>query len=450
MKRLILLAILLVFIPFGTTLLAHIDTKTKLNFKDKINHWLAEYNVPAVGIGLIENGEVTFVKVFGELKKDAPAPDNTIFAVASMTKPVVAMLTLKLVEAGQWELDGSLFHYWVDPDVANDPRHKKLTTRHVLSHQTGLPNWRWMHPTKKLTFEFEPGTDFSYSGEGFVYLAHALENKFNKSLMQLSDSWLFKPLDMKDTRYTWDEHMEESRFACWHDSMGNLHKPAVSKKKEVNAGASLLTTVEDYCKFGIDVMNGAGLSADLFNDMTSTQVKRKRHYGQGLGWGVVVDLPAGEYALEHYGSDRGIKTQAVFLPKSKRGIVVLTNGDNGKHVYLNIIKESLDIGKTLINHMFKNSENPEMAILSDEVLERYVGTYKSMNGDLFTLTSEPGVLKLVKNKEAPYILYPQAEEKFFLEYFDFTIEFLKDDTDTVAKMAAYYEGQKIIDAKKIY
>ena len=58
-------------------------------------------------------------------------------------------------------------------------------------------------------------------------------------------------------------------------------------------------------------------------------------------------------------------------------------------------------------------------------------------------------MKLVKDKEAPYILYPQAEDKFFLEYFDFTVEFLKDDTDTVAKMAAYYEGQKIIDAKKI-
>lgn len=449
MNRLILLTILLAPIFLGTTLQAHIDTKINLNFEDKINNWLVEYNVPAVGIGIIENGEVTFVKVFGELKKGVPAPDNTIFGVASMTKAVVAMLTLKLVEAGQWNLDEPLFHYWIDPDVANDPRSKKLTTRHVLSHQTGLPNWRWMHPTKKLTFDFEPGTDFSYSGEGFVYLAHALENKFNKSLMQLSDSFLFKPLNMKDTRYTWDENMDESRFAYWHDSKGDLHKPATPKNKEVNAGASLLTTVEDYCKFGIDVMNGAGLSSDLFNDMISTQVKRKKHYGQGLGWGVVGDLPEGEYALEHYGSDRGVRTQAVFLPKSKRGVVVLTNGDNGKHVYLNIIKESLDIGNTLINHMFKNSENPEIVILFDDILEQYIGTYKSVDGDLFTLTREPGVLKLVKNKEAPYILYPQAEDKFFLEYFDFTVEFLKGDTNTVAKMAAYYEGQKIIDAKKI-
>jgi CubicO group peptidase (beta-lactamase class C family) len=449
MNRLSLLTMLFATIFFGTTLQAHNYTKISLNFEDKINNWLVEYNVPAVGIGIIENGEVTFVKVFGELEKGVPAPDNAIFGVASMTKPVVAMLTLKLVEAGRWDLDEPLYHYWVDPDIANDPRHKKLTTRHVLSHQTGFPNWRWMHPTKKLAFDFEPGTNFSYSGEGFVYLAHALENKFDKSLMQLSDSFLFKPLDMKDTRYYWDEDMDESRFAFWHDSKGNLHKPSTSKNKEVNAGASLLTTVEDYCKFGIDVMNGAGLSAELFNDMISTQVKRKKHYAQGLGWGVVRDLPEGEYALEHYGSDRGVRTQAVFLPKSKRGIVVLTNGDNGRNVYLNVIKESFDTGSTLLNHMFKNSENPEIVTLSDEIFEGYVGTYKSVDGDVFTLTREPGVLKIVKDDEAPYILYPQAEDKFFLEYFDFTIEFLKDNTDKVAKMVAYYEGQKIIDAKKI-
>jgi CubicO group peptidase (beta-lactamase class C family) len=426
------------------------NEKINLDYREKIQDLLMKNNVPAVGIGIIENSEIKCIKVFGELKKGIPAPDNAIFNVASMTKPVVAMLTLKFVEVGQWDLDEPLFHYWVDPDIADDPLHKKLTTRHVLSHQTGFPNWRWMHPTKKLTFDFEPGTNYNYSGEGFVYLAQAMENKFKKSLVQLSDSILFKSLDMKDTRYYWDENMDESRFAFWHDVEGNLHEPATPIGRGVNAGGSLLTTVEDYCKFGIDVMNGAGLSANLFNDMISTQVKRKKHYDQGLGWAVVRDLPEGEYALEHYGSDRGVKTQSVFLPKSKRGIVVLTNGDSGRNVYLNVIKESFDIGNTLLNHMIKNSDDPEIVTLSDEILEQYVGTYESVEGDLFTLTREPGVLKIAKNNEAPQILYPQAKDKFFFEYFDINIEFLKDDTDTVVKMVAYYEGRMmIIDAKKI-
>lgn len=428
---------------------AQMNSKDNFNFEEKVTVWMAEYDVPAVGIGIIENGDIKYVKVFGELKKGVPAPDNTIFNVASMTKPVVAMLTLKLVEVGQWDLDDPLFHYWVDPEVANDPLHKKLTTRHVLSHQTGFPNWRWMHPTKKLAFDFEPGTDYNYSGEGLVYLAHALENKFKRSLIQLSDSVLFKPLGMKDTRFYWDENMDESRFAFWHDAEGNLHEQATSRERGVNAGGSLLTTVEDYCKFGIDVMNGAGLSVDLFNDMIGTQVRRKTHYDQGLCWSVVRDLPEEEYALEHYGSDRGVKTQAVFLPKSKRGMVVLTNGDNGRNVYLNVIKESLDIGEILLNHIFKNSDNPEIVTLSDEIIEQFVGTYESTDGDLFTFSREPGILKLKKNKEAPHIIYPEAQNKFFFEFLDLNIEFLKDDTDTVVKMVAYFEGRMVIDTKKI-
>jgi len=85
-----------------------------------------------------------------------------------------------------------------------------------LSHQTGFPNWR----NGKLEFEFEPGIQWQYSGEGFEYLRKALENKFGESLVELSDSLLFGPLGMKDTRYFWDEDMDESRFACWHDAKG--------------------------------------------------------------------------------------------------------------------------------------------------------------------------------------------------------------------------------------
>src|SRR5687768_1890417 len=108
---------------------------------DAIARWLAENHVPAVGIGVIRDGKPRQVKVYGELRKGVPAPYNTIFNVASLTKPVVILLTLKLVSSGQWSLDEPLAKYWVDPDVAGDPLHANLTTRHVLSHQTGFANW---------------------------------------------------------------------------------------------------------------------------------------------------------------------------------------------------------------------------------------------------------------------------------------------------------------------
>ena len=59
--------------------------------------------------------------------------------------------------------------------------------------------------------------------------------------------------------------MDESRFALWHDHEGE--KYGMPYKTGVSAANNLLTTVKDYCKFGVFVMNGAGLSPTLFNDM---------------------------------------------------------------------------------------------------------------------------------------------------------------------------------------
>jgi CubicO group peptidase (beta-lactamase class C family) len=416
-----------------------LNTDVNIGFQEKIPVWLAENNVPAVGIGLIENGKIKYVKVFGELKKGVPAPDNAIFNVASITKPVVAMLTLKLVETGQWDLDEPLANYWVDPDVANDPRHKKLTTRHVLCHQTGFPNWR----SQKLTFDFEPGTNYQYSGEGFEYLRHALERKFNKSLVELSDSILFKPLGMKDSRFYWDTNMDESRFAFWHDSKGNLLKPATPKGGGANAAGSLLATIEDFCRFSVDVINGAGLSPNIYNDMINPRVNIREHYAKGLGWGVVKDLPNGEYALEHSGTSGGVKTMFVLLPKSKRGIVVLTNGDNGVFVYNNVIKESLDIGQTVLDYL-NGSYAHKIATLSDEILGKYVGTYIDSYGRNLAITKEDGALKISGNGVPTVKLCPEAENKFFLKEFDVQFEFAENDSFTITA-----NGKVDCTAKKV-
>ena len=168
--------------------------------------------------------------MYGEIKPGVKAPYNTIFNVASLTKPVTSMVTLKLVSMGDWDLDNPLHRYWIDPDIKPDPRHLKLTTRHVLMHTTGFKNWRRMEADGKLKINFDPGTQYQYSGEVFQYLKRALENKFNKSLDELAKSILFSPLKMSDTRFIWDEKMNESRFALWFDQ--TRHFISMTKGKE--------------------------------------------------------------------------------------------------------------------------------------------------------------------------------------------------------------------------
>lgn len=315
----------------------------QLLFINKIEteKWLAKNKIPALGIGYIKDNKIQNIKVFGALEKGIPAPENTIWNVASLTKPVTALVALKLVNAGEWDLEQPLYKYWIDPDVANDLRAQKITTRHILTHQSGFPNWRYRNANGKLSIEFEPGTKYQYSGEGFEYLRKALENKFHKTLHQLADSLIFKPLQMQHTKYYWDKTTDEAKFAKWHDGKGNLYE--TYKNTTENGADDLLTTVEDYSKFILHIMNGAGLSKELYQQMVSNQVRIKNNKYLGLSWWVDENVGNGENAIINGGDDKGVHTLAIMLPSSKQGLVIFTNSDNGTAAYTQTILNYLGV-----------------------------------------------------------------------------------------------------------
>ncbi|MEJ7822693.1 MAG: serine hydrolase [Chitinophagaceae bacterium] len=311
----------------------------------EIETWLKENKVPTLGLGIIENGKLKQVKVFGEVKKGVSAPYNTIFNVASLTKPVTAMVALRLTSLGKWNLNEPIYKYWTDPDIAKDLRSKKLTTRIILSYQTGFPNWRWMNADKKLNFQFDPGTKYQYSGEGLEYLRKALESKFHKTLDQLANELLFQPLKMNDTRYIWDKNIDTSRVAIGYDKDGNTYETI--KNKAANAADDLLTTIEDYGKFLVSVMNGEGLTRQVFDDMITNQVATKngKHFGLGFE---IYDFGNGDVALSHGGADKGVQTIFFIFPKTKQGLLIFTNVDDGYKVYEKLLVHYLgDYGKKI-------------------------------------------------------------------------------------------------------
>lgn len=312
-----------------------------------IEKLLKDNKVPAIGIGIIENGELTKIEVYGTLDKNKTAPYNTIFKVASLTKPIITLITLKLVDQGFLDLDEPLHNYWIDPDIRNDKRYLKLTPKLILTHQTGFPNWRYMTESNKLTFQFEPGTKYQYSGEGFEYLRKGIENKLGKSIEEIAQELLFNPLEMTDTRFWWDRGMDETRYAQNFNDKGE--KLETIKYYEANAAANLLTTVEDYGKFLEHVINGAELSEALYQEMIKHQVILKENDFFGLGWEILTDFSNDEFALLHTGKDPGVSTLAIWFPKSKNGYLVFLNGGNVNEIYEELLTKRLYLGSDLWN-----------------------------------------------------------------------------------------------------
>lgn len=318
----------------------------------EIERLIKKLKIPSLSIGYIKNGKLQQIRAFGEQKPNVPITNNSIYKVASLTKPITAIVTLKLVEAGKWDLDEPVSKYYIDPEIKDSPYLNKLTTRTILSQKSGFPNWRYLREDKKLVFEFEPGTKFQYSGEGYEYLRKALEKKFNKSLEDIATEVLFNPLTMNDTHYYWTENVDESRYAVESDTEGN---PIVFEKYyQPNAAANLLTTIEDYGKFLVNILNKAGLSKGLYNDFIRPQTNVKDGINWGLGMQVFPDLPNDEFALVHTGGDDGTKCIVILLPESKRGLLVFINSENGLKIWKKIVSEYMgNVGEEIVRRNLK-------------------------------------------------------------------------------------------------
>ena len=312
-----------------------------------ISKLLKQHKIPSISIGYIENGVLKQLRTFGVQKDSIPTSINTIYKVASLTKPVVALVVLKLINENLWDLDEPVSNYYVDPDIKISPYLNKLTTRHILSHQTGFPNWRYLTKNNKLTFEFEPGTKFQYSGEGFEYLRKAVANKLNKPFEQIASEKLFKTIGMNNTYFYWTDKIDDNLYAVEHNESG---KPIEFEKYDyVNAAANLLTTAEDYSKFIVYILNGAGLSTKLYSEFLTPQVNQKNGIDRNLGMQLLSSLPNNEIALMHTGGDYGTKTIVIAFLNSKKGLVLFSNSENGMVLWQKIITEYFgETGKEIV------------------------------------------------------------------------------------------------------
>src|SRR5205823_3170598 len=130
--------------------------------------------VPGLSIAVIRDGKIVWKHGFGQKnahpsatgtrdgKTDGPVRDDTLFPAASLSKPVFAYLTLRLVDRGVLDLDKPLYEYLPNQRIEQDERYKQITARMILSHTSGLPNWGGT-PLRLL---FAPGERWSYSSEG--------------------------------------------------------------------------------------------------------------------------------------------------------------------------------------------------------------------------------------------------------------------------------------------
>ena len=312
------------------------------NFSEIVLRSMQSAHVPGLAIAKIEQGELAWTRVFGKRAPGVAMQADTVFNVASLTKPVFALMALHLVADGKISLETRLDEDWIDPDVADDPRHKALTPRVVLSHQTGFQNWRG---NAKLAFAFAPGARHEYSGEGYEYLRRALEHRTGKTMTQLIEENVLDKVDMKQSSFGWTDRVQD-HLAVGFEVSSEPYPMEYLRDRQPNAAANLFTTIGDYGRFAAWVARGADLPGALFKDMQRPQLTGKRAEQFGLGWRLI---KLGEHTvLSHDGRENGVRTQVFVDPSSGEGLVVLSNSDNGELMTRPLTQASMKNGHSLM------------------------------------------------------------------------------------------------------
>lgn len=297
--------------------------------------------VPSVSVARIEDGRIVAVGVAGERAAGQPATRATRYNVASLTKPVAAEMVLRLASEGRFSLDDRMVDAWVDPDIAGDPRHARLTPRFALAHQTGLPNWRG---PSGLAFIADPGGAPGYSGEGYEYVAHYVQALTGDRLDQQAQRLMFGPLGLHAIAFT--ATGTDAVDIASSKREGHWHSPVFRARP--SAADDLLTTAEDYARFVVSVMEGEGVSPSLLAERQRVQADRRGEICAGipadlcpdragftLGW-ELFDFGGTLYYL-HTGMDEDTFALAYWVPSTRSGTVILTNSREGYRAVLPVL-----------------------------------------------------------------------------------------------------------------
>jgi CubicO group peptidase (beta-lactamase class C family) len=425
--------------------------------------------VTSVGIAIINDGKVAYLKSYGirDKEKNLPLSEDSVMPAASFTKVAFAYMVMQLVGEKVLDLDKPVYQYLPKPlpeydeykDLGNDPRYKQITARMLLSHTSGFPNWRAFEDDGKLKIHFEPGSRYAYSGEGIVLLQLEVEAITKQPLRELMQTRVFKPLGMTRTSMVWEESFN-SDFANGYDEYGRSLGP--QQRKTADAAGSMQTTPRDFAQFMVAVMKGTGLSkADaalmlspqiqifsrhqfptLANE--TTDVNKPIRLSYGLGWGLYWTKYGKAFFKE--GHDEGWRNYTVCFDKAKTGIVIMTNSSNGEGIFKELLETLISDTFTPIEWENYNPYRifPKVIVVDSKILDRYVGRYGDPPDLILTIRREGDHLSVQENSVEPKLeLVAESERKFFSKVIDDACTFELDAQGRVTTMVLRVAGRDL-------
>ena len=342
------------------------------------------WSVPGLAVGVLRDGEiVTAADGQRELGRPEPVTPETVFRIASITKPFTATLAMTLVQDGLLDLD--------EPSPGT---HIEATIRQLLSHQGGLAA-EWPEPLDdsgllELT-EGEPerlpvpaGELFSYCNSGFWFVAAGIARTLGTSFEDAMRTRVIEPLGLASTGF---EAADPARGHEQVEPGADEHAPAGAwYPRGRTASGGLWSSVPDLLQFAEHHLGKPGpLAASSVAEMQRA-CTRGPGFGYGLGW--FLKRRRGHGAVEHPGSVLGFQSLLTLVPEEQVAFAALANSSRGTAAIRDVLRE-IGLGED------------QAAPVESVDLGRFAGRYRGQEG-MVELTPENGCLRVERTEIDPF------------------------------------------------
>ena len=297
--------------------------------------------VVGLSVAISENGLLRLAGGFGkaDLEHDIPAKPDTVYRLASISKPITAIAALQLVERGKLNLDAPIQTY-----VPTFPQKQwGVSLRDLLGHLGGVRHYQgneldstvhYANVTDPLRIFSEdplvhqPRSKYLYTTYGFNLIGAAVEAAAGTSFLAYVRENIFKPAGMVTIRADNQRDVIRNRSRGYaKDKDGRLINTGLADTSNKIPGGGLCSTIFDLIGLANAYHSGLLLKRSTMRNMTQSQrMLDGKRTGYGLGWNV--SPIAGREAISHSGSQQGARTLLVLYPELNLTIVVMANSDH--------------------------------------------------------------------------------------------------------------------------
>lgn len=311
-----------------------------------IEQAIRENQTPSVAVAVVQNDQVVWAEGFGQADLEAgrPATADSIYRLASISKPITATGLMLLVERGLVDLDAPANRYLPRQKLfARQGRAEEMTVRRIASHTSGLPlHYSFYYDgvpplshdeaIRRHGFAFTvPGTQFQYSNLGYGILDYISEQAAKSPWEDFLRQQLFEPLRMTRTAAGFHPDFPgDATKQYTHDAAGRW-MPIGYYDFDHPGGSVICSTANDMARFARFHLNGGKLDGIRLLSETSIQEMQKsaatnqRDVQYGIGW-ALADYH-GRRCVSHSGGMPGVSTMLRMYPNENAATIVLLNCD---------------------------------------------------------------------------------------------------------------------------